>query len=138
MNKVILVGRLCNNPEIRYVDDKNSAVTSFSLAVNRNYKNSEGSYDCDFVDCDLWGKRAEIFCQYITKGRLVGIEGSLRLNKFTNENGENRYKIKVNVNEFYFMPSNAKRNTDNTTFNGNDVFTEEVFDGEISESDIPF
>ena len=137
MNKVILVGRLCSAPELRYVGDKNSALTRFSLAVNRNYKNKEGNYDCDFIECDLWDKRAEIFCQYMSKGELVGIEGKLRLNKYTNENGEKRSMIKVRVDNFSFIPSNKRKETNNT-FSSKDFFTEEIFDNEISESEIPF
>lgn len=137
MNKVILVGRLCSAPELRYVGDKNSALTRFSLAVNRNYKNNEGNYDCDFIECDLWDKRAEVFCQYMSKGELVGIEGKLRLEEYTNENGEKISKIKVKVDSFSFIPSSKRKETNNT-FSSKDFFTEEIFDNEISESEIPF
>ena len=137
MNKVILVGRLCSAPELRYVGDKNSALTRFSLAVNRNYKNKEGNYDCDFIECDLWDKRAEVFCQYMSKGELVGIEGKLRLEEYTNENGEKISKIKVKVDSFSFIPSSKRKETNNT-FSSKDFFTEEIFDNEISESEIPF
>ena len=137
MNKVILVGRLCSDPELRYVGDKNIALTRFLLAVNRDYKNNEGNYDCDFIECDLWDKRAEVFCQYMSKGELVGIEGKLRLNKYTNENGEKRSIIRVKVDNFSFIPSNKRKETNNT-FSSKDFFPEEIFDNEISESEIPF
>lgn len=137
MNKVILVGRLCSAPELRYVGDKNTALARFSLAVNRDYKNNEGNYDCDFIECDLWDKRAEVFCQYMSKGELVGIEGKLRLDEYTNENGEKRSMIKVRVDNFSFIPSNKRKETNNT-FSSKDFFTEEIFDNEISESEIPF
>ena len=93
MNKVVLIGRLCNNPEIRYVGEKNSAITSFLIAVNRNFKNPEGNYDADFIECNLWGRRAEVFCQYMSKGSLVGISGSLRLDKFTDKLGNDIEKL---------------------------------------------
>lgn len=137
MNKVILVGRLCSAPELRYVGDKNTALARFSLAVNRDYKNNEGNYDCDFIECDLWDKRAEVFCQYMSKGELVGIEGKLRLEEYTNENGEKISKIKVKVDSFSFIPSSKRKET-NSTFSSKDFFTEEIFDNEISESEIPF
>ena len=137
MNKVILVGRLCSDPELRYVGDKNIALTRFLLAVSRNYKNNEGNYDCDFIECDLWDKRAEVFCQYMSKGELVGIEGKLRLNKYTNENGEKRSMIRVKVDSFNFIPSSKRKETNNT-FSSKDFFPEEIFDNEISESEIPF
>ena len=138
MNKVVLMGRLCNDPELRYAGEKNSPVTNFTIAVNRNYKNSEGNYDCDLVECDLWNKKSEIFCKYMTKGELVGIEGSLRLNRFTTKDGEDKSIIKVKVDEFTFIPQYKRKEIVNNTFNSNDVFTSDVFEGEISESDIPF
>ena len=87
----------------------------------------------DFVECEFWGRKSEIFCKYMTKGELVGIEGSLRLNRFTTKDGENRSIIKVKVDEFTFIPQYKRKEIVNNTFNSNDVF-----EGEISESDIPF
>ena len=137
MNKVILFGRLCTDPELKYVGYKNTALTRFLLAVNRDYKNNEGNYDCDFIECNLWGKRAETFSQYMSKGELVGIEGKLRLEEYTNENGEKISKIKVKVDSFSFIPSSKRKETNNT-FSSKDFFPEEIFDNEISESEIPF
>ena len=133
MNKVVLMGRLCNDPELRYAGEKNSPVTNFTIAVNRDYKNNEGKYDADFIECEFWGRKSEIFCKYMTKGELVGIEGSLRLNRFTTKDGENRSIIKVKVDEFTFIPQYKRKEIVNNTFNSNDVF-----EGDISESDIPF
>lgn len=138
MNKVVLMGRLCNDPELRYAGEKNSPVTNFTIAVNRDYKNNEGKYDADFIECEFWGRKSEIFCKYMTKCELVGIEGSLRLNRFTTKDGENRSIIKVKVDEFTFIPQYKRKEIVNNTFNSNDVFTSDVFEGEISESDIPF
>ena len=133
MNKVVLMGRLCNDPELRYAGEKNSPVTNFTIAVNRDYKNNEGKYDADFIECEFWGRKSEIFCKYMTKGELVGIEGSLRLNRFTTKDGEDRSIIKVKVDEFTFIPQYKRKEIVNNTFKSNDVF-----EGEISESDIPF
>ena len=133
MNKVVLMGRLCNDPELRYAGEKNSPVTNFTIAVNRDYKNNEGKYDADFIECEFWGRKSEIFCKYMTKGELVGIEGSLRLNRFTTKDGEDKSIIKVKVDEFTFIPQYKRKEIVNNTFNSNDVF-----EGEISESDIPF
>ena len=133
MNKVVLMGRLCNDPELRYAGEKNSPVTNFTIAVNRDYKNNEGKYDADFIECEFWGRKSEIFCKYMTKGELVGIEGSLRLNRLTTKDGEDRSIIKVKVDEFTFIPQYKRKEIVNNTFNSNDVF-----EGEISESDIPF
>ena len=82
-------------------------------------------------------KKAETFSQSMSKGKLVGIEGKLRLDEYTNENGEKRSMIKVRVDNFSFIPSNKRKETNNT-FSSKDFFTEEIFDNEISESEIPF
>ena len=73
----------------------------------------------------------------MSKGKLVGIEGKLRLDEYTNENGEKRSMIKVRVDNFSFIPSNKRKETNNT-FSSKDFFPEEIFDNEISESEIPF
>ena len=70
MNKVILTGRLCHDPEIKYVGEKNIALVNFTLAVNRNYKNSHGDYESDFIKCRLWRKQAEIFAEYMSLEKL--------------------------------------------------------------------
>ena len=73
----------------------------------------------------------------MSKGKLVGIEGKLRLDEYTNKNGEKRSIIRVKVDDFNFIPS-SKRKEINNTFSSKDFFTEEIFDNEISESEIPF
>ena len=73
----------------------------------------------------------------MSKGELVGIEGKLRLNKYTNENGEKRSIIRVKVDSFNFIPSSKRKETNNT-LSSKDFFPEEIFDNEISESEIPF
>lgn len=140
MNKIILVGRLCNNPELNFVGENNVPVTKFRLAINRNYKNDQGNYDSDFITCELWDKSAEIFCKYMSKGRIVGIEGRLKTENYISSNGEKKYSIVVRVNSFDFIPSNKIKdmNSENT-FNSNSIFNnEEAFEGEVPESEVPF
>ena len=139
MNKVILMGRLCHEPELKYIGENTPPVTNFALAISRNYKNSQGNYDTDFINCELWDKKAEIFCQYITKGQLVSVEGKLKVNKYISSSGENKIKIIVKVDEFNFVGSKFKNNNAENTYNRDAIFdNEEVFESEISESDIPF
>lgn len=138
MNKVILTGRLCHEPELKYIGENSVAITKFTLAINREYKNSHGEYDSDFIDCELWEKQAEVFCKYMTKGKLIGVEGQLRLDKYVSSSGENVKKIKVRCNSFDFLTPKSKSTNDNI-INSDAVFhTEESFDCEISESEIPF
>lgn len=103
MNNVVLVGRLTKDPELRYVGEKNNALTNFSLAVDRGYKNSQGESKVDFINIEIWGRQAEIFCTYMAKGKMVGIEGKIIADRYKNENGENRYITKVRANSFRFL-----------------------------------
>ena len=137
MNKIIMLGRLCQDPEVKYVGERSTPVTKFTLAVNRDYKNSQGEYDTDFINCEIWNKQAEIFSKYMNKGRLVYIEGRLKVDKYLSINGENRKYVTVNCDLFKFIDSNQANKSENT-FNGEEIFTDEVFDSNLTESDIPF
>ena len=125
MNKVILVGRLCQDPELKYLGEKNIAVTRFTLAVNRSYKNSQGEHDTDFINCEVWNRQAEVFSEYMTKGRLVYIEGKVKVDKYLSANGENRKSIIVNCDLFRFIDYKQSNKTENT-FNSKEIFTDEV------------
>lgn len=137
MNKVILVGRLCHDPEVKHVGEKNTAVTKFTLAVDRNYKNSQGERDTDFINCEIWNRQAEIFSEYMSKGRLVYVEGKVKVDKYLSTNGENRKYITVNCDLFKFIDSKQTNTTENL-FNSEEIFTDEAFDDDISEREIPF
>lgn len=137
MNKVILVGRLCQDPELKYVGEKNIAITRFTLAVNRGYRNAQGEYDTDFIKCEIWNRQAEIFNEHMNKGRLVYIEGKIKVDKYLSTNGENKKTITVNCDLFRFIDFKQSDKTKNT-FNSEEIFTDEVFDSEICESEIPF
>lgn len=103
MNNVVLVGRITKDPELRFVGEKNNALTNFSLAVDRGYKDLYGENKVDFINIEIWGKQAEIFCTYMEKGRMIGIEGKIIVDNYKNENGENRYITKVRANSFRFL-----------------------------------
>ena len=78
MNKVVLVGRLTKDPELRFTANKGTAVTRFTLAVNRDYKKEDGTQEADFINCIAYSKRAEVIAQYLTKGKRFSIAGSIR------------------------------------------------------------
>lgn len=104
MNKVILMGRLTRDPEIRYSKGANSiAVTRFTLAVNRLYKR-DGEPDADFINIVAFGKRGEFAAKYFKKGQMVSIVGHMRIESY-DENGTKRWTTKVIVDEQYFAES---------------------------------
>lgn len=104
MNKILLIGRLTANPELRYTTS-NNAVTTFSIAVDRNFKNEDGNKEADFINIVAWNKKAELIHQYLKKGDRVGISGRLQVRKYQNERGENRYVTEVVADEVEFLNS---------------------------------
>jgi single-strand DNA-binding protein len=106
-NKVMLMGNLTRDLEMRFTPS-NTAVGTFGLAVNRTWRTPEGEKkeEVSFIDCEVWGKQAEIMKQYLAKGRPVFIEGRLKQDTWKDKNdGSNRSKLKVVVEEFRFIDS---------------------------------
>ena len=104
-NKVILMGNLTRDPELRYTP-KGTAVAKLGLAVNRSWRNAEGQQqdETTFVDVDAFGKQAETLGQYMQKGRPILIEGRLKLDQWEDKNtGQNRSKLGVILEKFSFV-----------------------------------
>lgn len=103
MNKVNLLGRLTRDPEVRYsAGESNMATARFSLAVNRKFKNAEGNYDADFINCVSFGKTAEFIEKYFTKGSMAAIAGRIQTGNYTNKDGVKVYTTDVVVEEIEF------------------------------------
>ena len=137
MNKVIIIGRFTRDPEIKYSTGENATATArFSLAVNRRFKNKEGNYDADFINCVAFGKTAEFIEKYFTKGMAIGITGRIQTGSYTNKEGQKVYTTDVVVEETEFVESKNKGTSDNVpnnNANGNSDFEETV-----SEDEMPF
>jgi single-strand DNA-binding protein len=105
-NKVFLMGNLTRDVEVRQLPSGGS-VANIGLAVNRRFKTQDGQAreETTFVDCEAWGRTAEIMAQYLAKGRPVFIEGRLRLDQWQDKDGGNRSKLKVIVENFQFVDS---------------------------------
>jgi single-strand DNA-binding protein len=104
INKVFLGGRLTRNPELRYTPG-GTGVAAFGIAVNRKWKAKDGSAqeEVTFLDCEAWGKTAEIITEHFTKGRPIFIEGRLKLDSWESKQGEKRSKVKVVADSFQFV-----------------------------------
>lgn len=105
LNKVLLIGNFTRDPELRYLPN-NTAVVSFSLAVNEVYKDKEGNKveRADFIDCEAFAKTAENIGKFFAKGRPIFIEGRLRLDQWDDKaTGQKRSKIKVIAENFQFI-----------------------------------
>jgi len=88
-NRVILIGRLTRDPELKYTAG-GLAVTKFAIAVDRKFKNQQGERQTDFFDCTAWRQKAEFVANYVAKGRLVAVEGSIEFNEATGQDGQKR------------------------------------------------
>ena len=143
MNKVQLVGRLTRDPEIRYSQGENATATArFSVAVNRRFKNSEGNYDADFINCVAFGKSAEFVEKYFKKGMAIGLTGRIQTGSYTNKDGQKVYTTDVVVEETEFVESKGASSADNSnnsrpapnTANNNDFMS--IPDG--VDEELPF
>ena len=101
MNKVILIGRLTKDPELKFAAGSGTAVTRFSLAVTRPFKKDE----TDFINCIAFGKTGETIAQYLTKGRQLAVTGSIRTGSYDAKDGTKRYTTDVVVDSFEFIGS---------------------------------
>ena len=108
MNNVVIVGRLTKDPELRYIPGSGTPVATFTLAINRDYKNKDGSTPVDFIPVEIMGKPAEFVANYITKGRLVAIQGSIRVDRYDTPNGEKRTFTKVAGRNIQALESKSK------------------------------
>lgn len=94
INRVVLVGRLTRDPELRYTPN-GTAVTTFTLAVNRNFKNANGEQQADFINCVVWRKAAENVANYLRKGSLAGVDGRIQTRTYDNNEGRRVYVTEV-------------------------------------------
>lgn len=86
LNRCVFVGRLTKDPDLRY-SPNGKAVTSFTLAVDRPFKNAQGEREADFIPCIVWGKQAENCANYLSKGKLAAVDGALRIRSYEGDNG---------------------------------------------------
>lgn len=152
MNKVVLIGRVTRDPELRYTSS-NIPSTRFTLAVNRPFENQNGEREADFINIVVWRKQAENVKKYVTKGSLVAIEGRIQTGSYEKD-GQRVYTTDVVADNVQFLESKAQSQNriveDNVTpadFANNSVkptdMSEEVFADfgdsiEISDDDIAF
>ena len=102
MNKVILMGRLTRDPEVRYTQTNNTLVASFSLAVNRRFVRQGEERQADFINIVAWNKTGEFCSKYFKKGQQVGVIGRIQTRSWDDEQGQKRYATEVIAEEVYF------------------------------------
>ena len=110
MNKVILMGRLTRDPEVRYTQTNNTLVASFSLAVNRRFARPGEERQADFINIVAWNKTGEFCSKYFKKGQQVSIIGRIQTRTWDDENGQKRYVTEVIAEEAYYVVVNFEAN----------------------------
>lgn len=105
MNKIILIGRLTRDPEMKIIEDSGRVFCKFTLAVERKYKSSNGERGVDFIPIVFWGKKAEVIGEYLTKGKLLSVSGRLQTGNYEASDGSKRYKAEVIAEDFQFIDS---------------------------------
>lgn len=104
LNKIFIMGRLTRDPELRRTQN-GTAVTSFTMAVDRDFKNADGTKDTDFIDVVAWRNTAEFVSKYFGKGRMAVVEGRLQLRDWTDKDGNKRRNAEVLADNIYFGDS---------------------------------
>ena len=107
MNQTCIIGRLVRDPEIKELED-GKKVSNITVAVQRSYKNENGEYEADFIDCTLWNGIADKTAEYCKKGDLIGVKGRLQTNNYENENGEKKKVTEVIAEKLTFLSSNKE------------------------------
>lgn len=150
INNVVLVGRLTRDPDLR-TTESGISVATFTLAVDRQFSNSQGEREADFINCVVWRKAAENLANFTSKGSLIGVQGRIQTRSYDNKEGQRVYITEVVVDSFSFLESRRSRENKPVASNNfsttNNVPTEEPKQDpfadtgktiEISEDDLPF
>ena len=130
LNKVVLMGRLTKDPELRRTGS-GTAVTSLSLACDRDFKSQSGDKETDFIEVVAWKNTAEFVSKYFSKGRMAVVEGRLQIRDWTDKDGGKRRSAEVVADNVYFADSKRSESNDNQKENFN------ALSGRVSDDFVP-
>lgn len=133
MNKVILMGRLTADPELK-TTPSGISVTSFSLAIDRKYAKQGEERKTDFINIVAWRQRAEFICKYFSKGQLIALDGSIETRSYVDKNGNNRTAFEVVAENVYFTGdkrSSQQSGNENAYSDNTDDFSEMPIEGDL-------
>lgn len=143
LNRVILIGRLTKDPELRYTPN-GVAVTTFTLAVDRNFTNQQGQREADFINIVTWRGLAENVANYLKKGRLTAVEGRMQTRNYENNEGRRVYVTEVIADNVRFLESSNNQsrqdqyNDRDKNDRDDDPFKDDGSPIDISDDDLPF
>ena len=131
MNRIVLTGRIAKDLELK-TTNSGTAVLSFSIAVQRRFKNSEGKYDADFFNCTAWRQTAEFISKHFIKGSMIAIEGTLQNRSYTAQDNSKRTVTEIMVENAEFCGSSEKQEQKPAPTQSKTEFTE------VSDDELPF
>lgn len=138
MNKVILLGRLTKDVELKYTQTSNTAVASFSLAVNRKYAKPGEARETDFFNIIAWNKLAETASKYLKKGMQILITGRLQTRYWDDEQGQRHYVTEIIAEELDFVENKKEQSADESVLMSSTPVTQNEDDFSINGDDLPF
>lgn len=136
LNRVILIGRLTRDPELRYTPS-GVANTTFTLAVERPFTNQSGEREADFIPVVTWRQLAETCANYLRKGRLTAVEGRIQIRNYENNEGKRVYVTEIIADNVRFLES-PNQDTGNSRSGNKDPFQDDGKPIDISDDDLPF
>lgn len=110
MNKIVLLGKLIKDPELRSLEDGDKVFTRFIIAVERNFKSQDGTRKADLIPVTMWGRKAEVICQYMKKGSYISLSGRLKTGSYEDKDGNKKYIAEVVAEDFKFVGNNRTTN----------------------------
>ncbi len=140
LNRIILIGRLTQDPELRYTKS-GIAVASFTLAVDRKYKNAEGERETDFIDIVVWRQQAEHCSNYLAKGKLCAVEGTLQIRSYEAKDGTRRRAAEVVADDVRFLSPKDSSSSSSAPFNEaaeSSPFAQNNDADMVGDDDLPF
>lgn len=134
LNRVVLIGRLTKDPELRYTPN-GVAVASFTLAIDRNYKNAQGERETDFIPCVVYRQLAELCANYLSKGKLAAVDGRLQIRSYTGQDGQKRWVTEVVAEDVRFLsPKDSSSGAGSMSAGPGSPYGQEI----SLDDDIPF
>ena len=105
MNKIVLLGKLIKDPELKTIENGEKSFTRFIIAVDRNFKSADGTRKADLIPVTIWGRKAEVICKYMTNGSYISLSGRLRTGSYEDKEGNKKYIAEVVAEDFKFVGS---------------------------------
>ncbi len=137
LNRIILIGRLTRDPELRYTPTNNTPVCTFTLAVDRNRKNAQGERETDFINIVVWSKLGENCANYLAKGKLAAVDGRLQIRNYTDKDGNRRSITEVVAEDVRFL---SPKDSGSAGFGGSGYgsYDDPGMPPSLNEEDVPF